>query len=88
MSDDPKKYRGLRPAPANDDQIVVPHPTASGLHIVAWFPDNDNEPHAKLVKADWPPQTAYRLRAVQLIANMVVSAESERFGDAIPKVIP
>jgi hypothetical protein len=80
--------RATQEAPANDNQIVVPHPTVRGLHIVAWFPHADRGPHAGASKVDWPPQAAYRFKAVQLVANMVATAESEKFGDAIPRIIP
>lgn len=79
--------RSAQDAPANDAQIVVPHPSVPGLNIVAWFPYQDREPHSKIVTADWPPPAAYRRKAVQLIANMVATAESEKFGDAIPTII-
>lgn len=80
--------RATQNAPVNDQQIVVPHPLVVGLYIVVWFVDADKVRNSDDIKVDWPPQAAYRSRAVQLLANMVACAESEHFGSVIPRIIP
>lgn len=77
--------RATQSAPHNEDQVVVPHPLATGLHVVAWFPfDDELSPGSQ----NWPPQSEYRYKATQLVANLVAMAELDAFGSAIPTIIP
>lgn len=80
--------RASQDAPANEQQIVVPHPLVRGLHVVANFYEADQMNNPNNLKTDWPPEAAYRFRAVQMLANLVACAELDRFGAAIPKIIP
>lgn len=80
--------RATQSAPANDQQIVVPHPAASGLFVVAWFPLEDRIQNSTEDQITWPSQHAYRFKVVQLVANMVAAAELEQFDGAIPRIIP
>ncbi|SOE97620.1 hypothetical protein SAMN05414139_10765 [Burkholderia sp. D7] len=76
--------RATQSVPATDDQIVVPHPIVAGLHIVAWFPSADEKTADTQI---WPERNAYRFKAVQLVANLIATAELDVFGSHIPTII-
>lgn len=77
--------RASQSAPANDDQVVVPHPIEAGLYVVAWFPDTDEKKGSD--SQVWPEKNAYRFKAVQLLANLVATAELDAFSSNIPVII-
>jgi hypothetical protein len=82
--------RASQSEPANDSQIVVTHPAVPGRYVVAGFSSSEDTVigASGQNRTAWPDRNAYSYKAVQLVANLVATAELDTFDGAIPRVIP